>query len=108
MSSNGVEQLRTLYRINEANVAARREFVGLSDRDRSTLTRVRRWADGAADAIAEELTAHPFAFPATLAFFEAYVADKPISVDDLYQGWKAAQSKHFREIFEHAGEAGSF
>jgi methyl-accepting chemotaxis protein len=108
MSSNGVDQLRTLYRINEANVAARRDFIGLGDRDRSTLNGLRRWADGAADAIAEELTAHHFTFPATKAFFDAYVADKPITVDDLYQGWKAAQSKHFRDIFEHAGEAGSF
>ncbi|HEY7421839.1 MAG TPA: globin-coupled sensor protein [Gaiellaceae bacterium] len=97
--------LHLLYRINERNVAARRSFVGLDDRDRRTLTRLRRWAHKAAAPIATELTDHHFEFPATRAFFEAYVADKPISVADLQQG---AQAAHFAQIFDHAGEPHAF
>jgi methyl-accepting chemotaxis protein len=100
--------LHLLYRINERNVAARRAFVGLDDRDRRTLTRLRRWAHKAAAPIATELTDHHFEFPATRAFFEAYVADKPISVADLQQGWQNAQAAHFAQIFDHAGEPHAF
>jgi methyl-accepting chemotaxis protein len=106
--SHRAQTLHELYRINEQNVSARHAFVGFGARDRRALVRLRRWARKAAGPIAAELTAHHFEFPATRAFFDAYVADKPITVGDLREGWQAAQAKHFAQIFDHAAEPGAF
>jgi methyl-accepting chemotaxis protein len=98
--------LHLLYRINEQNLLLRREFIGLGEQERRTLARLRRWAAGAAEPIAAELTSHHFEFPATHEFFADYVAVKGIELDALRAGWQAAQAAHFRQIFEHAAEPG--
>src|SRR3954451_19385085 len=106
--AGGNTPLHVLYGVNERNIALRREFIGLEARDLRTLVRLRRWAHRAAAPIAAELTAHHFEFPTTRAFFEAYVAEKGIMLDDLRKGWEGAQATHFAQIFDHAGEPGAF
>ncbi|HVW88413.1 MAG TPA: globin-coupled sensor protein [Gaiellaceae bacterium] len=100
--------LHSTYHVNERNLAARRAFVGLDADACAVLARLSRWADGAGDAIAEELTEHHFEFPRTRQFFEEYVAAKGIALSDLQAGWAAAQAAHFKQIFAHAREPEAF
>jgi methyl-accepting chemotaxis protein len=92
--------LHELYRVNEDNLALRRGFIRLGERENATLARLARWADGAADAIAADLTRHHFEYPATRAFLTGYVDGKGMPLDALRDGWQAAQAAHFRQIFE--------
>jgi methyl-accepting chemotaxis protein len=98
--------LHALYRINDRNLALRREFLGLGAADLAALARARRWADSRADAIAAELTAHAFDYPETGAFFAAHAEKRGIAVRDLRQAWCGAQAAHFRAIFECAAGDG--
>jgi heam-based aerotactic trancducer len=100
--------LSTLYGITDENLALRRQFIGLDEETIATLRDLQPWAEEAADAIAAELTAHHFEFGPTLAFFEAYVAGKSITVDDLRAGWQGAQASHFRAIFAEAAKPRPF
>jgi methyl-accepting chemotaxis protein len=100
--------LHLLYRINEQNLALRREFIGLGEKERHTLVKLRRWAAGAAEPIAAELTSHHFAFTATHEFFADYIAPQDRDLDELRAGWQAAQSGHFKQIFDHAAVPGAF
>jgi methyl-accepting chemotaxis protein len=100
--------LHVLYRVNEQNLALRRGFVRLGERECATLARLQPWADGAADAIAADLTRHHFEYPATRAYLSDYVAGKGIPLDALREGWHTAQATHFRQIFAQGRAAKPF
>jgi hypothetical protein len=108
MSEQGGTSLHRTYHVNERNLAARRAFIGLDASRQRTLARQAAWARQAAKPIADELTQHHFAFPATRRFFAGYVERKGIALADLQAGWAAAQAAHFEQIFCHAGEADAF
>ncbi|MBV8256618.1 MAG: globin-coupled sensor protein [Actinobacteria bacterium] len=100
--------LASLYRLNETNVAHRRQFMRLDARDVAVLKRTSRWADRAADRLAKEFYDHQFAFAPTRAFFAAYASRSGRSLDDLRRGLEAAQAGYFRGIFREAASGGHF
>ena len=94
-----MDSIAALYHVTPENLALRRRFIGLDDEVMELLSTLRPWAEEVAEAVAEELTEHHFAFPATAEFFRNYVTPRGIDLATLRAGWKAAQEGHFRAIF---------
>jgi methyl-accepting chemotaxis protein len=95
-------ELCDLYGVTEENLAMRRAFIGL-DRDTiEVLASLRSWGESVAKDIAEELTEHHFAFPASAEFFNHYVRERGIQLSTLRTGWCNAHVGHFRQIFQEA------
>lgn len=103
-----MSRLSETYRINETNLALRREFVRLEPRDVAVLKKLAGWADGAADAIAKEFYDQQFAFGPTRTFFAAQASRKGIGLDQLRGALEGAQAGYFRQIFEEAAGSGRF
>ncbi len=103
-----MSQLSHLYRITEANLDLRKQFMNLGDADIQVLSRLRGWADSVADELAQAFYAHQFAFPETLAFFENQVRLRNTSLGDLRRQMERSQAAYFRQIFAEAAEGGKF
>jgi methyl-accepting chemotaxis protein-like sensor/protoglobin len=100
--------LASLYRLNESNLALRREFMGLGKDDVAVLRRLARWSDRIADGLAHEFYDQQFAFAPTVAFFRSYAAAAGRSLDDLRRGLERAQAGYFRGIFAEAAAGGVY
>jgi hypothetical protein len=103
-----VSALHQLYSINEENLALRRQFIGLGDRDIAVLRRLKRWADGAAPKIAREFYDQQFAFSETKAFFERYSKAHGKPIAQLRAGLEKAQAGYLMNIFDEAAAGGTF
>ncbi|MEZ5099558.1 MAG: globin-coupled sensor protein [Thermoleophilia bacterium] len=103
-----MESLASLYRINEANLALRREFIRLQQDDVKVLAGLVGWAEKHADRLAREFYDHQFAFAPTREFFANYAAANGRSLDELRVGLERAQAGYFRQIFQEAAGAGTF
>jgi methyl-accepting chemotaxis protein len=100
--------LAQLYRFNETNLALRRQFMRLDDRDVRVLKALAGWADRVAGPLAKEFYDHQFTFEPTKAFFGDYAAGSGRSLGDVRQALERAQAGYFRQIFEEAAGAGRF
>jgi methyl-accepting chemotaxis protein len=100
--------LASLYRLNETNLALRREFMGLTGQDLAVLRKLSRWGERTADPLAREFYDQQFAFAPTVAFFRSYAAAGNRSLDDLRRGLERAQAGYFRQIFAEAAAGGTY
>lgn len=101
-------ELCSLLRINEENLALRRQFVQITDEDIALLRQLRPWAERVADTIAKEFYDFQFAFPPTRRFFEKIAQKKEVSLEQLRQGLEKTQAQYFRDIFQEADNGGNF
>jgi methyl-accepting chemotaxis protein len=100
--------LHELYRIEEANLARRREFVGLEPTDVETLARLCPWSERAIPAIVSTFYDHQFAFGPTAAFFAAHAQRRGLSAADLRPALESAQQGYLQQIFREAAQGGDF
>ncbi len=100
--------LHELYRIDERNLAARREFISLRAKDIRMLSGLRNWAEKAIPHIVREFYDHQFAFPATAEFFDRFAALRGCSLAELRTGLERTQRAYLSAIFQEAAEGGSF
>lgn len=103
-----MQTLAQLYRVNETNLALRRDFMRLSARDMSVLKKLDKWSVKVAAPIAKEFYDHQFSFGPTRSFFTNYSSSSGHPLDQLRQGLEKAQAGYFRQIFEEAAGGGQF
>ncbi len=103
-----METLAELYRVNETNLALRREFMRLTARDIAVLRRLVGWSEKTAAPLAREFYDFQFAFAPTRNFFQGFAADSGHTIDQLRTGLEQAQAGYFREIFAEAAGGGGF
>ena len=108
MTSGRSETLTEQYRINEPNLALRRQFMRFTRRDAALLARLARWAYAIADRLAGELCDHQFAFAPTRAYFEACARQQGIGLDQLRREIAQARAASFCQMFQEAVAGGSF
>lgn len=100
--------LAELFRINESNLALRRQFMRLTDKDVKILAELDGWAAETAAPLAREFYDAQFSFEPTRAFFSAYAQSAGHTMDELRRGLESAQGGYFRQIFQEAARGGSF
>ncbi len=96
------------YRINESNLALRRDFMRLTKADVKTLSDLHGWAAKAAGPLATQFYDHQFAFGPTRKFFTDYASKAGYSLDQLREGLERAQAAYFVQIFEEAATGGTY
>jgi hypothetical protein len=95
-------RLSDSYRIADANLALRREFLRLTERDLRALAGVLDWARRTAPTIAREFYDHQFAFRPTREFFENMAREKGVQLGQLRTVLERAQAQYFVDVFEAA------
>lgn len=103
-----MQNLSQLYRITEANLDLRKQFMKLTNADLRLLAGLKGWADRIADTLSESFYAHQFNFPETRDFFDTYARQRNMPVADLRKHLERAQSDYFRQIFAEAASGGAF
>ncbi len=103
-----MERLTSKYRLNEQNLALRKQFLRLDDKDIRVLASLATWADRIADDLAQEFYEHQFTFPPTLEYFGGQARRRGNSVAQLRAHLEKAQAGYFRQIFAEAAESGRF
>ncbi len=103
-----MSQLSSLYRITDANLDLRKQFMGLGAGDFQVLKQLKPWADRISIAVAQEFYAHQFTFPATREFFEAHARRRNVPLGDLRKHLETSQAAYFRQIFAEAASGGGF
>jgi methyl-accepting chemotaxis protein len=102
-------RLHEQYRITDATLRSRREFMRMSGDDIATLKSLKPWADKVADRIGERFYEHQFAFTHTREFFDKYnAAHKGLDINAFRKALEKTQARHFKEIFAEAAAGGSF
>ena len=100
--------LADLYRINERNLALRRQFIGLGPDDVKVLRGLAGWAERVADRLAHDFYTSQFAFEPTRTFFEGHARTHGLTLDTLRPRLEKTQAGYFRDIFREAAGAGEF
>ncbi|MBX6724179.1 MAG: hypothetical protein IRY92_13255, partial [Dactylosporangium sp.] len=101
-------QLATLYRITDANLALRKQFLRFTPGDVAALAALAPWAQRVAPVIAREFYDHQFTFSETRAFFEQHARRRGIALGRLRKHLEHTQAEYFRQIFEEAARGGEF
>ncbi|MGQ9487851.1 MAG: methyl-accepting chemotaxis protein [Armatimonadota bacterium] len=101
-------ELCSHLRINDENLALRRQFVQIADEEIALLRQLRPWSERVADTIAKEFYDFQFAFPPTRRFFEEFAQKKGVSLEQLRQALEKTQAQYFRDIFQEADGGGDF
>ncbi|MCB0155592.1 MAG: hypothetical protein KDF65_12420, partial [Anaerolineae bacterium] len=96
------------YRINNQNLALRKQFVLLTEAEIAVLKRLAGWGQAQAGPMAKEFYDHQFAFSGTAGFFEAYARQKGMAIESMRQHLEKMQAQYFRQIFEEATGSGEF
>ena len=100
--------LAEVYRINEQNLAQRREFIGLGPDDVAVLRDLAPWAHEIAPGVAREFYDHQFSFAPTRAFFAAHAKATGRPLEALRAALERAQAGYLCDIFDEAAGAGRF
>lgn len=103
-----MENLCQSLKINENNLALRKQFINITDRDIAILAQLRPWAEQVADQIAKEFYDFQFAFAPTRRLFENIAQKKGISLQQLREALEKTQAQYFRDIFQEAASGGHF
>jgi methyl-accepting chemotaxis protein len=101
-------KLHELYRIQEGNLEARREFIGLRGDDILTLGDLRGWATKVIPGIVTAFCDHQFSFPATAEFFRDFAAKRELTVPALREHLETAQAAYLSAIFDEAADNGTY
>ena len=101
-------RLTETYRMNDGNLALRREFMLFTKDDVQVLAKLAGWARGVAPTIAKEFYEHQFKFGPTVDFFRGNAARMGIGLDQLRSVLERAQAGYFTGIFEEAERGGQF
>jgi methyl-accepting chemotaxis protein len=101
-------RLTDTYRMNDGNLALRREFMLFTKEDVQVLGKLAGWARTASPGIAKEFYEHQFKFGPTVEFFRSQAARMGVGMDQLRATLERAQAGYFREIFEEAERGGTF
>ncbi len=96
------------HHIAEENVALRRRFIGLTDRDVAILAGLLPWARRSAPELTRKNFDLQFAFPPTREFYVARAAFKGRSLAEEREIVEAEQIENFCSIFEEAAHGGGF
>ncbi|MEQ1502436.1 MAG: globin-coupled sensor protein [Myxococcota bacterium] len=94
--------LSEIFGIDEANLARRREFVGLDAHDQALLESLIPWAERVAPRIAEQFYDHQFSFSRTRVFFERHAAKRGMTLGQLRRHLESAQADYLIEVFTGA------
>ena len=100
--------LADVYRINEQNLARRREFIGLGPDDVAVLGELAPWAHEIAPGVARAFYDHQFSFGPTRAFFEAHARATGRPLEALRAALERAQAGYLCDIFDEAAGSGRF
>jgi methyl-accepting chemotaxis protein len=100
--------LAELFRVNEANLELRRQFMRLTRDDVDVLKELDPWAAQVAPQLAQEFYDVQFSFLPTLTFFKAYASSQSRPLEKLREGLERAQAGYFRQIFQEAAKGGKF
>src|SRR5579883_3491257 len=103
-----MKTLAQLYRLNEANLALRREFMRFTAEDVAVLAKLERWSRRVAAPIAKDFYDHQFTFGPTRAFFAAYAGRTNRPLESVREALERAQAGYFRQIFEEAASGSGF
>jgi hypothetical protein len=96
--------LMTTYAISEDNLARRREFLHLGERERQLLLKLIPWAERTSSAIVKRLYDWQFTFSPTRDFLEGFAARKGLDLSVFRTHLEQTQAKYFTEIFTGARE----
>lgn len=96
------------YALNEANLAERKRYIGLTRDDIRVLARIARWAKSMAGKMIRELYDFQFSFPQTKAFLEQHALEKNMSTAELRRVLEQTQLRYFQQIFDEALAGGKF
>jgi len=98
----------TIYGISEENLRLRKEFMGLSAEDISTLSQLYSWAREYGPRIVKEFYDVQFSFPETRDFLQKVAQRKGITLEALRAQVERTQLQYFLDIFEEAKRGGNF
>lgn len=102
MSHNRDQKLALAYGVTEANLAIRRDFIRLTEKDRQLLIALIPWAKRVAVKIARDFYDWQFSFLPTREFFEKIAAERDVALPALRQQLEKTQAAYFEEIFTGA------
>ncbi len=100
--------LTTTYRINDTNLALRKQFIRLTQEDTGVLASLAGWAEKASARIVKEFYDFQFSFPPTASFFESFGRKRGMSASQLRAHLEQAQRGYFIQIFQEARNGGRF
>ncbi len=100
--------LADLFRINDTNLALRKQFMRLTQRDVAVLKELEPWSAETATPLVKEFYDIQFAFGPTQAFFASFAKSAGRSMDEMRKILEGAQAGYFRRIFEEAAAGGDF
>ncbi len=95
-------ELGRRFGINNTNLAVRREFIRLGEREAQLLGELAGWIRREAAAVAREFYDWQFQFPPTRRFFEEHARRRGVPLDELRQHLERTQARYLTEIFEGA------
>jgi methyl-accepting chemotaxis protein len=95
-------EMAARFGIAESNLARRREFVRIGERDRQLLLGLVGWASRTAPEIAREFYDFQFSFAPTLAFFERTAQARNLPLSALRSVLEATQAAYILGLFEGA------
>lgn len=90
------------YNISEANLAARREVVGLDRAAIKALGRAAPWAESHARKVSKDFYDHQFSCAGPSIFFENFAAERGMAVSSLREHLESAHAEYFAQIFREA------
>jgi len=104
-----MQKLTEEYRINDTNLALRKEFISFGAEEVRILRQLAGWGQRVADVIAREFYDRQFSFKPALEFFEGYAREKNMPLSQLRQRLEKSQAGYFLQIFQEAkaGQYGS-
>jgi len=94
--------LAAKFGIDDRNLALRRKFLRLGEREATLLMEMLPWARSVAAPIVKDFYDWQFDFPSTRRFFEAHAQRRGIPLAALRERLEGAQVRYFTEIFEGA------
>nr|WP_255347743.1 methyl-accepting chemotaxis protein [Hydrogenivirga sp. 128-5-R1-1] len=94
--------------MSEENLRLRKEFMGLSAEDISTLSQLYSWAREYGPRIVKEFYDVQFSFPETRDFLQKVAQRKGITLEALRAQVERTQLQYFLDIFEEAKRGGNF
>ncbi|MGE3913116.1 MAG: methyl-accepting chemotaxis protein [Chloroflexota bacterium] len=96
------------YRINDENLALRKQLLGFGSEDVATLRSLAPWARRVAGSLVREFYDRQFAHPGTRAFFEAQAARMQRPLAEVRAHLEKMQAGYFVSIFDEAANGGQF